>query len=121
MYDFIREMKVHKQEAIKDIFSLKEERSKFENIVRAAELGMGLRVNEMQKIHTEFSGIVKNGMNSLGKDIEKVRETVLQTSKDSENFKIFMQKLLIVTRRHGEELKSIKVQMGETTIFKTGK
>lgn len=119
MYDFVREMKAHKDATRQDISALKLERETFKNTVRSAELSMGERVGELRKTQNEFSVLVKSGLGNMSLDVERIRDSIHQATKDSENFKKFLQKLLIVTKHHEKEINTLKVQIKDVTIFKS--
>lgn len=114
IWELVKEFKAFKVETKTDISTLKIQRSGFEVTVRNAELNIGLRVNEMQKLHNNFS--------------LEVKEALMQFRNDNKNFSKFMKTSLELVGRLNDklvvqekELKSLKIQLGEVIIFKSQK
>lgn len=114
IYDLIAEFKAFKSDTKTDVFNLKLERSNFQSTVRNAELSIGLRVNEIQKVHNDFT--------------LEMKTTLLQFGNDTKNFTKFMQKSLDLCehlndrlKTQEQELKTLKIQLGEVMIFKSQK
>ena len=111
IYDLISEFKTFKESTRTDVQALKQERAGFAAIVQTAELNIGMRVNEMQKLHNDFT--------------LEVKTSLMQFGHNTKNFEKFMQKSLDVCTRLSErlkmqemELRAIKIEIGEVMIFK---
>lgn len=127
IYDLIREFKSFKKETTDNVYSLKQERHTFQNTVRNAELSIGMRVNDMQKIHNEFTTMAKQSMNELKSELTHLKNVVESTSEKAENFEEFLKKALQLSRALNErikaqekELQNLRVVIGDTTIIKGG-
>ena len=128
IYDLISEFKMFKKDTKTDVDSLKLERSSFVGTVRNAELSIGLRVNEVQKIHNDFSLNVSQTLGEINVEMQKFKLTVDDTAKKVEKLDSFLVKSFQISQKlhqkiaaHDEEIKGMKVQMGDTTIFKSRK
>jgi len=125
IYDLIREFKMFQKETRTDVSTLKNERVTFLNTVKQSELMISSEVMKMQKIQDSFSLEVKKSFIDITKDISELRKIIDETSKSSANFSDFLNKALEVmkkindkVRRHEFELQTLKIEMGELTLFK---
>lgn len=114
IYDLIKEFKSFKESTRTDVGSLKAQRDKFEYIIRQAELTIGLRVNDLQRIQNEFSTQLKAASHDF--------------KMETQNLDKFMVKSLEVVNLLNERVKrveadskDIKIKLGELIIFKTNK
>lgn len=128
LFQLVTEFKTFKKEAGRDIIDLKLERQAFQTTVRAAELTIGMRVNDMQKLHNEFTLDVNKSLMLLGSDMDRIRIVTNSTMTKAENFESFLKKSLQVSQalsqkldQQKQELQSLKIQVGEVLILKTKK
>lgn len=114
LFDFVREFKAFKVEANKEIQTLRAERSTFQSVVRNAEMSMSLRTSEITKLVSEFKILVKSDVLDLKSDLREIKAL-------TSNHESFMRKSLEVSKRLNQEVKSLKIKMGEVLIIKNGK
>ncbi|NJM09377.1 MAG: hypothetical protein HC883_00295 [Bdellovibrionaceae bacterium] len=126
LFDLVREFKSFKAETKSDVISLKNSRADFQNTVRNAELSIALRVNEMQKIHNDFSLKIKSTLNEIENDMAQLKIMVEVASDKVGQFDSFLTKSLRLSqalneklKKHDKELESLKIQMGNTRIIKS--
>lgn len=125
LYDLIREFKLFKKETGVDISNLKIERSQFQTTVRNAELTIGLRVEEMHKIHTTFSHQVQEKILGVREELIKTKFAADTIVRQSERLEEYLKKSFQLSKalneslkRHEKEIQMIKIKIGDTTIFK---
>lgn len=121
LYDLVSEFKTFKKDTRMDIISLKQERTDFKNSVRAAEISMSARMNELQAIHNSFSLTVNDSLLKLKSETEKLSDTLKETDTKSDKLDHTLSKAFQLFRHFNKEIKSLKVEMEKITIFKTGK
>lgn len=121
LYDLVSEFKSYKKESHIDIVSLKQERADFKNTVRASELSIKDRVNQMQAVHTDFSSMVNESLLKIRNEIDKLSEVSKDAHKKAEKLDETMTKTFRLFKHFDQEIKSIKVELEKVTIFKSGK
>lgn len=125
MFDLVREFKNFKSEAKNDIFTIKLERESFKTTIRNAELSIGLRVTEMQKLHSEFALQVKERLIEMRSEIERANTASTDLIKQAQTLDEFIKKSFELSKilneklkTHEKEIKDLKIKVGGATIFK---
>ena len=125
IYEHIKDFKSFKKEAHRDIQSLQKERTHFESLVRDAGLGISHRVLDLQRLHNDFALNIQKSVSSVSFEIEKIKTVVKEIQDKSVQHEAYLRKSLDLARHfsekikgHDEAIKSIKIELGETTIFK---
>lgn len=128
LWDLIREMKTFKESTRSDISTLKSEKITFINVVRTAELTISSKVNDMQRIHGNFSVEVKKALIEINAEIVSLQKVIGSAAKKSENFEAFLDKALAVVknindrvRRNEHELQALRIEVSEFSIVKDNK
>jgi len=117
IYELIREYKGFKKEASADLISLRAERRQYEVAVMAASL----KLDEM-KVKTE------GALQTINHEIKVFRESVVLVGKQAERAEAFMRKTYELAnilnnkfKEHDRDIKTIKIKIGDMTIYKSGK
>ncbi len=128
IYDLIKDFKEFKKEAGRDIGNLKKEREDFKLTVSRAELSIGYQVQEMKKVHGDFSLHTKGVLIETVKDLSLIKTSLSESAKKTEQIKGYLDKSLLLHRNFHErlkfmenDLKTLKIQIGDVLIIKDKK
>jgi hypothetical protein len=128
IYDLIREFKTFKKDTSVDIQSLKQERQLFQTTVRNAELTIGHRVHDLEKIHTNYSQAVSEKILNVKEELIKVRLASTDIVNQSQRVEAYLKTSFKLSKalndhvkRHEKELSHIRIRLGDTTVFKSQK
>lgn len=117
LWELIKEYKAFKNETAADLISLRAERRNFEVMMMAASLKL-----DDHRQSTEHS------IKTINHELKVFSDTISHVSRQAERSEQFMKKTYELAEvlnkkisNHDKEIKTIKIQMGETTIFKTPK
>jgi hypothetical protein len=126
LYDLVREFKTFKTKTSEDIFALRSERENFKLSIRNAELTISHKVGDLTNLHNQFSVDVKKAHIQFQNEAEKIKDILTDSVKETDRLSNFMKKsfdmheaLNSQMKLQREEINSLKVKLGELTIFKT--
>lgn len=124
LYDLVREFKSFKSETKNDVFTLKQERHDFKTTVRNAELTISLKVNDLTRLHHDFSIQVRRDLQDITHEVAQIKKASTEAAAQTENYGEFLKSTLKLSRAFNErlkaqesELKTLKVELGQALLM----
>jgi hypothetical protein len=118
VHQIVNDFKKFKAKAENNFEEFEKTRASHLDSVRGYSLQIAQKVDELRIIHSEFKAEVEIGMAKIGVDLDKITFRADQAKAVFEKALQLAQVLNQKVKKNEDEISSIKIQLGKSTMFK---